>query len=177
MTEKEYAWLDKETTGLNPKKESILEVGIIITDREDNILAEFETLVQPQQKHLDKMNDFVRNMHTESGLLRELEVNDVPSRQEAEVEIAKFLKSRNKEPKHLVPVGNNVQKFDIAFLEEHMPSIPQLMHYRTIDISSLYEALEKRTGEDMRPPKQEAHRALADLQEAIMLLKHWNDLL
>lgn len=178
MTDKEYVWLDKETTGIDPKTNSILEVGIIITDRKDNILAEFQTLVQPQQAHLDNMNEFVRNMHTESGLLAELEAasGDVPSRGEAEQAIVDFLKSRDKPPKMLVPTGNNVQKFDLAFAAEHMPAILDLMHYRTVDLSCLFEAIEKATGEDKRPPKKEAHRVLADLREAIGLWSVWADL-
>lgn len=177
------AWLDIETTGLNPNRDQILEVGFILTDDDLNESAR-RAWVLPFD---GEVNDFILDMHTRSGLLRECGAlhegwkrwNDssIPVKHVGliEQEIVDWLKERLKGEKP--PLCGNTISFDKSFVS-FMPrgkEILDLFHYRSIDVSSIKE-LARRWRPDVyerRPKPAAQHRSLPDLEDSIAELKFY----
>ena len=171
-----YAWTDLETTGLDPKKGDILEVYVRVTDAHDlKEIDAFHAYVDVgcalDEVYLEKLNDFVRAMHTSNGLIDDLR----QARQDGEAknkvqlldDLTSFLHKHNEgNPKNLYLAGNNV-KFDYAWLEEKVGAVLQEVHYRTVDVSSTRVQLAGLTGEDWAYTKKGTHRAAADIDESI----------
>lgn len=163
-------WVDLEMTGLNPDVSVIVEIATIVTESDLSVVAEGPNLVihQPDEV-LASMSDFVRELHTRSGLLERIRASDV-SLADAARETGAFLAKHCS--KGTAPLcGNSVWK-DRAFLERYMPSVIELLHYRIVDVSTIKE-LAKRwyPGSLVAPKKKELHRALDDIRESIEELR------
>jgi oligoribonuclease len=163
-------WVDLEMTGLDPETCVIVEIATIVTDAELTVIAEGPCLVihQPEEE-LARMNTFVRDLHTRSGLLSRIQESTV-SLEEAETATRAFLEAHI--PKGTTPLcGNSVWK-DRAFLERYMPSVVGLLHYRMVDVSTLKELVKRwYPGPYHAPKKREVHRALDDIRESIEELR------
>ena len=62
-------WIDCEMTGLDPEKDCLVEISVVITNSDLELVDEgIDLVIKPREDSLANMNDFVRNMHTESGL-------------------------------------------------------------------------------------------------------------
>ena len=168
------AWIDIETTGLDPIGDAILEVGLMVTDSDLNAIAERSWVVDPGSKAwcVEKMDDFVRDMHVTNGLLHEVNVERQGIDAWVVVEqAAKFLEEHGVAGTAMC--GSSVQ-FDRAFLAANMRGLHDAFGYRNIDVSTLKE-LNKKWG--VAPPYihygEKTHRALDDLRDSIAELAYY----
>jgi oligoribonuclease len=163
-------WIDLEMTGLDPNKCSIIEIATIVTEPDLAVVAEGPCLIvhQPDEA-LSVMSDYVRELHTRSGLLERVSASTV-SLDEAAGETIAFLTQHC--TKGASPLcGNSVWK-DRAFLERYMPEVAAFLHYRTIDVSTVKELVRRWCPPQYHAPKKkDAHRALDDIRESIEELK------
>lgn len=174
--ESRMIWIDCEMTGLDIFNDELCEVSVVPTDFNMKVLDEgIDLVIRPSQHAEDHMNDFVRNMHTSSGLVDEW-YKDGLSLEEAEKQVVayveKFLPEHGKA--HLA--GNSVGS-DKKFLDKYMPSLMAKLHYRVIDVSTLKE-LSRRwypAVYNNKPAKHGGHRALADIIESIDELRYYRD--
>jgi oligoribonuclease len=166
-------WIDCEMTGLNLGADALIEVAALVTDFELNVLGEgVDVVVKPPQEAIDQMDDFVRNMHTVSGLLDALD-NGVTLR-EAEERVLAYIKEHCPDGSR-PPLAGNTVATDRAFLQRDMPELEAFLHYRIVDVSSIKE-LSRRwfpRAYFNSPPKTGNHRALADIQESIEELRYY----
>jgi oligoribonuclease len=166
-------WVDCEMTGLDVAIDEIVEIAVIITD--SNLVPLHEGLslvIKPNATALKNMGDFVREMHTNSGLITELD-SGVPLA-EAETMVLDYLAAHVPEG-HRAPLAGNTIGTDRMFLARYMPRFDGVLHYRSIDVSSLKE-LARRWFPRVyfnAPPKGGNHRALADIIESIRELEYY----
>ena len=166
-------WIDCEMTGLDLGADALIEVAALVTDFDLNVLGEgVDIVVKPPQEALDQMEDFVRNMHTVSGLLEELD-NGVTLR-EAEERVLSYIKEHCPDGSR-PPLAGNTVATDRAFLQRDMPELESFLHYRIVDVSSIKELARRWYPRAYfnSPPKTGNHRALADIQESIEELRYY----
>jgi oligoribonuclease len=168
-------WIDCEMTGLNPDVDSLVEIAVVITDSELNVVdAGIDLVIKPRPESLAQMNEYVRNMHTESGLINEFEEGlDVA---EAERLVLEYIQRFIPEAKE-APLAGNTIGTDRMFISKHMPAVDAHLHYRSIDVSSIKELSRRwypRVYFQM-PKKAGGHRALADILESIAELRYYRE--
>lgn len=170
-------WVDCEMTGLDKQNDALIEIAVLVTDADLNILGEgVDVVVKPPAGALDGMDPFVVTMHTTSGLIDELDGG--MSMREAEELCLAYVKEHCPEPGKAPLAGNSVGT-DRAFLDRDVPEFANWLSYRTIDVSSLKE-LAKRWFPRVYynvPKKHGGHRALADIRESIQELKYYRQVL
>ena len=168
-------WIDCEMTGLNPEADCLVEVAVVITNSELEILdAGLDVVIKPRPDSWQNMNDFVRNMHTESGLINEVETG--LELEAAEQVILDYIKKFVPNAKE-APLAGNTIGTDRMFLNKYMPALDQHLHYRNIDVSSIKELTRRwypRLYFQM-PKKDGGHRALADILESIQELRYYRE--
>ena len=166
-------WVDCEMTGLSLQSDALVEVAALVTDFELNQLGEgVDVVIRPPDEALAQMDDFVRTMHTTSGLIEEL-AGGVTLKQ-AEDLVLDYVRTFVPEPRK-APLGGNTVATDRGFLSRDMPDLEQYMHYRIIDVSSIKE-LSRRWYPRVyfnAPKKSGGHRALADIRESIAELRYY----
>lgn len=165
-------WLDMEMTGLNPMENVVLEVAVVITDSELNILAESVSyaITQPPEE-LAKMDKWNVNTHTKSGLLERIVTNGVALAY-AEKELLKLIKKYVH--KASSPLCGNTIHQDRKFIVRYMPELEEYLHYRNIDVSTIKELARRwypKVAEGFK--KHNKHEALADIHESIEELKYY----
>lgn len=166
-------WIDCEMTGLDFENDALIEVACLITDSELNVLDEgVDVVIKPPQAALDQMGDFVRDMHTTSGLLEELDKG--VTLQEAEERVLEHIRRYVPEPGKAPLCGNSIAT-DRTFLARDMKQIDQYLHYRMVDVSSIKELLRRWYPRVYyaSPEKNGGHRALADITESIRELRYF----
>jgi oligoribonuclease len=166
-------WIDCEMTGLSLETDALVEVAALVTDYDLNVLGDgIDLIVKPPQAALDQMNDFVREMHTSSGLLTELEGG--LSLREAEEQVLAYVREFVKEPGR-APLAGNTIGTDRAFLARDMAELEGWLHYRVIDVSSIKELARQwfPRAYFAAPAKAGHHRALVDIQESIEELRYY----
>ena len=132
------AWIDLEMTGLDPVTDVIVEIATLVTDDDLEIIAEGPDLVVHQPPDaLAAMGDYVRTMHTRSGLLPEIEASTV-TLSDAGAATLEFLQTHIPEPGTVPLCGNSIGT-DRRFLAAHLPDIENFLHYRSIDVSTIKE--------------------------------------
>ena len=160
-------------TGLNPETDCLVEVAVVITNSELELLDEgLDVVIKPRAESWSNMSDFVRNMHTESGLINEVE-NGL-SLEDAEQVILDYVKKFVPNAKE-APLAGNTIGTDRMFLNKYMPQLDQHLHYRNIDVSSIKELTRRwypRVYFQL-PKKDGGHRALADILESIQELRYY----
>ena len=169
-------WLDLEMTGLDLSRHVIVEVAALVTDGDLTPLDEgIDVIVHQPPEALAEMDDFVRKMHTKSGLLPEIEASTT-SLADAGAQTLAYIRGHVPEP-GVAPMCGNSIGVDRRFLDQQLPELDRYLHYRSIDVSSFKE-LCRRWYPDIykrRPQKTEAHRALADINESIEELRYYRD--
>lgn len=168
-------WIDCEMTGLDLEKDCLVEVAVIITDGQTNIVDEgIDLLIKPRAEVLDHMGDFVREMHTKSGLLAELETAVALDLAEAEKQVLDYIKRFVPGKGQALLAGNSVGT-DKQFLEKEMPQVISHLHYRLVDVSSVKELAKRWYPRAFynAPEKHGGHRALADIRESIQELRYY----
>lgn len=168
-------WIDCEMTGLDLEKDALVEVAALVTDYELNVLGEgVDIVVKPPAAALEQMVEFVRNMHTTSGLITEFDGGTTLA--DAEAQVLAYIKEHCPDGSRPVLGGNTVGT-DRAFLARDMPTLEGFLHYRNVDVSSIKE-LSKRwypRAYFNAAQKRGNHRALADIQESIEELRYYRD--
>jgi oligoribonuclease len=167
-------WIDLEMTGLDPARHTIVEIATIVTDDELEIVAEGPDLVihQPPEA-LAAMDDVVREMHTSSGLLKQIEASTL-SLADAGAQTLEFIKQHVPDSKSVPLCGNSIGT-DRRFLAVYLPEIEEYLHYRSVDVSSVKE-LARRWYPDAvsgAPGKAGTHRALDDIRESVEELRYY----
>jgi len=166
-------WIDCEMTGLNLATDALVEIAVLVTDSELNVIGDgVDVVIHATQGQLASMNDFVRAMHTTSGLITEIP-NGI-AMQEAEEQILTYLKSAGTEPGKSPLAGNSVS-VDRNFITRDMPLLHDYLHYRTIDVSSIKELTRRWYPKTYfaAPAKTGNHRALGDIRDSIAELAYY----
>lgn len=160
-------------TGLELEVDELVEIAVVITDFELNILDPgFSAVIKPNQSALDNMGEFVTNMHTTSGLIEE--IPDGVSVADAEFQVIEYIQ-RFVPDESKAPLAGNTIGTDRAFLARYMPRLDAHLHYRNVDVSSIKE-LARRWYPRVyfnAPSKHGGHRALADILESIRELAYY----
>ena len=166
-------WIDCEMTGLNPDTECLVEIAAVITDTELNVMDEgIDLVIRPRAGTIEAMGDYVRKMHTDSGLINEFE--DGLELEDAEAQVLEYIKKYIPTAK-TTPLAGNTISTDRLFITKYMPKLDDHLHYRNIDVSTIKE-LAKRwypRAYFQAPKKDGGHRALADILESIEELKYY----
>ena len=166
-------WIDCEMTGLDLEVDELVEIAVVITDYDLNpVDAGLDIVIRPDASALESMGDFVRAMHTDSGLIEEIP-NGV-SVAEAEYEVLEYVLKHVPDEQKAPLAGNSIGT-DRAFLAKFMPRLDGHLHYRNVDVSSIKE-LAKRwfpRAYFNAPAKDGGHRALADILESIRELQYY----
>ncbi|RZA35560.1 MAG: oligoribonuclease [Lysobacteraceae bacterium] len=167
-------WLDMEMTGLDPDNDRIIEVAVVVTDPELNIIAEGPVFaIHQSDETLDKMDNWNKGTHGKSGLIDRVKASTVTEAQ-AELELIAFLKKyvpANKSPM----CGNSICQ-DRRFMARGMPKLEAFFHYRNLDVSTLKELCRRWKPELASGfKKHQKHTALADIVESIEELRYYRE--
>jgi oligoribonuclease len=169
-------WIDLEMTGLDLERHRIVELAVLVTDAQLEVLAEgIDLVVHEPSEVLAEMDDFVRKMHTKSGLLPEIERSSL-TLEAAGKQAIDYIKQFVPEPGTAPMCGNSIG-VDRRFLDRYLPELDRYLHYRSIDVSSLKELCRRWYPEayKKRPSKAETHRALDDIKESVTELRYYRD--
>jgi oligoribonuclease len=166
-------WIDCEMTGLSLEKDVLVEIAVLVTDSELNVIGEgIDLVIKATPEQLAGMNEFVTQMHTTSGLITEIPHGITV--EAAEDAILAYLESAGTVAGKSPLAGNSVS-VDRNFIARDMPRLTEYLHYRTVDVSSIKE-LARRWYPKIyfaAPAKTGNHRALGDIQDSIEELKYY----
>ena len=167
-------WLDMEMTGLDPEKERIIEVAVVVTEPDLTVVAEGPVLVVHQSDALlQAMDKWNQSTHSKSGLIDRVRVSTL-NEDEAQAQLIAFLKEHV--PAGKSPLCGNSVSQDRRFMYKYMPNLEQFFHYRTVDVSTIKELARR-----WRPSllkgfeKKSRHEALADIYESIDELRYYRE--
>jgi oligoribonuclease len=167
-------WLDMEMTGLDPDRDRIIELALVVTDSQLNTLAEGPVWVVHQEDAvLDAMDDWNKGTHGRSGLIAKVKASPL-SEVVVEEQALAFMKEWL--PNRTSPMCGNSICQDRRFMARYMPKLEDYFHYRNLDVSTLKE-LCKRWKPDLAKGlvKHGKHEALADIYESIEEMKYYRD--
>jgi oligoribonuclease len=168
-------WIDCEMTGLDLSRDALVEIACLVTDGDLKILDDgINLVIKPPAESLQTMPELVRQMHTTSGLLAELDAGITLD--QAQEQVLAYIKGRIKDSRRVPLCGNSIAT-DRAFLARDMPELDTFLHYRMIDVSSIKE-LSRRwfpRAYFASPEKHGGHRALADIRESVQELRYYRD--
>lgn len=165
-------WLDLEMTGLEPDRDTIMEIGTVVTDSELNVIAEGPVLAiyQPDAV-LAAMDAWCTEHHGKSGLTQRCRDSKV-TMEAAEERTLEFLKKHGK-PGVSPLCGNSISQ-DRRFLCKYMPTLNSFFHYRNVDVSSIKELVNRWYPSTLHaPPKKKTHYVLDDVRESIEELRFY----
>ena len=166
-------WIDCEMTGLSLEKDVLVEIAVLVTDSELNVIGEgVDVVIKASPEQLAGMNEFVTTMHTTSGLITEIPHGI--SVKEAEDRVLAYLESASTQPGKSPLAGNSVG-VDRTFIARDMPRLNEYLHYRTVDVSSIKELTRRWFPKAYfnAPAKTGNHRALGDIQDSIAELAYY----
>jgi oligoribonuclease len=168
-------WIDCEMTGLDLEKVVLVEIAVLVTDSELNVIGDgVDVVIKATDAQLAAMNEYVTEMHTASGLITEIPKGISVADAEAQV-LAYLITSGATEGKS--PLAGNSVSVDRSFIARDMPALNNFLHYRTIDVSSVKE-LSRRWFPRVyfaAPAKTGNHRALGDIKDSIAELKYYRE--
>lgn len=172
MPDAPLVWIDCEMTGLDTSTDALIEVACLVTDSQLNVLGDgVSVIIKPSPEALDAMGDFVRNMHTTSGLITQL--GDGMTMAAAEAMLLEYVRTHVTAGK--APLAGNTVGMDKAFLERDMPNLMAHLHYRVVDVSSIKELVRRWYPRVFfqAPAKTGGHRALGDIRDSIRELQYY----
>jgi oligoribonuclease len=173
MATDRLVWVDCEMTGLDPQTDALLEIAVLVTDGDLQVLGEgVDLVVKPPAEAVTAMSDFVRRMHQESGLLEELDSG--VTLDEATTTALEYVNQHVPEHERAPLAGSSVH-MDRLFLSKYMPRFEQRLHYRNVDVSSIKELARRWYPKNSvnAPVKSGNHRALADIKDSISELAYY----
>jgi oligoribonuclease len=167
-------WMDLEMTGLDPDRDSILEIATLITTDELEIVAQGPVLaIQTDAARLEAMDEWNRSHHAASGLTERVLASEISMR-EAEERTLEFIRQYVAAQK--APLCGNSIWQDRRFLARQMGELERYLHYRVIDVSTVKELVRRWYKKGARPPKKKhAHLALDDIHESIAELRFYRE--
>jgi oligoribonuclease len=166
-------WIDCEMTGLSLEKDVLVEIAVLVTDSELNVIGDgVDVVIKATPEQLAGMSDFVTAMHTTSGLITEIPKGITVK--EAEDRVIAYLESASTQPGKSPLAGNSVG-VDRTFIARDMPRLNDYLHYRTVDVSSIKELTRRWFPKAYfnAPAKTGNHRALGDIQDSIAELAYY----
>ena len=169
----QLVWIDCEMTGLDPDRDGLCEIAVIVTDFDLIPLHPgFELVINPGAEALEQMNSFVRGMHEKSGLLPRIEAG--VSVEEAERQVIDYLAQHVTAGRRPLIAGNTIG-MDRRFIAKYMPTLEEKLLYRSIDVSTIKELSRQWFPAAFfgAPAKRGGHRALADIAESIQELAYF----
>ncbi|HEX4599110.1 MAG TPA: oligoribonuclease [Burkholderiaceae bacterium] len=174
VDENRLVWVDMEMSGLSPDTDRVLELAMVVTDAELNVLAEGPVIAVHQgDSVLDAMDAWNRSTHTRSGLtsrVRESTVDEAQAERRMLDWLARYV------PAGRSPMCGNSICQDRRFMARWMPRLEAFFHYRNLDVSTLKELARRWKPEVLRGfEKKSRHEALADVYESIAELKHYRE--
>ncbi len=173
-SDQNLVWLDCEMTGLDPEIDRLLEIAVVVTGPglEPRVQGPVFVIHQSNEQ-LDRMDAWNKGTHGRSGLIDKVKASTT-SEADAEQQLLDFL--ARYVPKNTTPMCGNTIGQDRRFLVKYMPRLEAFFHYRNLDVSTLKE-LAKRWRPDVYSAfkKQQAHTALADVNESIEELSHYRE--
>ncbi|MFT3961150.1 oligoribonuclease [Propionivibrio sp.] len=174
QSDNHLVWLDMEMTGLDPERDRIIELAIIVTDGNLETVAESPVWVVHQPEPvLDAMDDWNKGTHGKSGLIERVRASVLD---EAAVEAAALAFVQEYVPQRISPMCGNSIGQDRRFMVRYMPALEAWFHYRNIDVSTLKELCRRWKPEVAKGfEKASAHTALADIRESIEELKYYRE--
>jgi oligoribonuclease len=170
--ETRLVWVDMEMTGLRPEIDRIIEIAVVVTDSELEILAEGPVMVIHQpDRVLDAMDAWNTSTHGRSGLTEKVRASRITEAM-AQQRLLDFL--CDWVPPGKSPMCGNSICQDRRFMARYMPELEAWFHYRNLDVSTLKELARRWAPEVVRSfEKRSAHTALADIRESIEELRHY----
>ena len=165
-------WIDCEMSGLDPEKERLLEIAVVVTGPQLTPRIEGPVVVIHQSDELlAGMDAWNKGTHGRSGLIDKVKASTVDEAQGAQI-ILDFI--QRYVPKNSSPMCGNTIGQDRRFLVKYMPKLEAYFHYRNIDVSTLKELARRWRPELVTAfKKKQAHTALADVQESIDELAYY----
>ncbi len=173
MANERLVWIDCEMTGLDLTDDALVEVAVLVTDAELQVLGDgVDVVIKPPDDAVDRMGDVVRQMHTASGLLEALP--DGITMDEARELILAYIKQYVPEPRK-APLAGNTVHMDRLFLARDLPEVEAHLHYRNVDVSSIKELARRwyPRAYYASPSKTGNHRALGDIKDSIEELRYY----
>jgi oligoribonuclease len=168
-------WIDCEMTGLDLEKDVLVEIAVLVTDSELNVIGDgVDVVIKATDAQLAGMNEYVTEMHKASGLITEIPHGI--SATDAETKVLEYLTASGATEGKSPLAGNSVS-VDRSFIARDMPLLNNFLHYRTIDVSSVKE-LARRWFPRVyfaAPAKTGNHRALGDIKDSIAELKYYRE--
>ncbi|MBV2235350.1 MAG: oligoribonuclease [Sterolibacterium sp.] len=167
-------WLDMEMTGLSPENDRIIEIAMVVTDSQLNIVAESPSWVVHQPDAvLDGMDDWNKGTHGRSGLIDKVRASTLD---EAAVEALCLAFMKQHVPARTTPMCGNSICQDRRFMARYMPGLEDYFHYRNLDVSTLKELCKRWRPELAKGvTKNGQHTALADILESIEEMKYYRE--
>ena len=172
----ELVWIDCEMTGLDLKSDLLIEIAVLVTDSELNILGDgLDVVIHAGDDALSSMVDVVAHMHAKSGLTEEVRASTIDVAA-AESLVLDYIRTHIPQAKTAPLAGNSIAT-DRGFIARDMPRLDDYLHYRMIDVSSIKELCRRWYPRIYfgQPAKGLAHRALADIHESIRELRYYRE--
>lgn len=173
MNSDRLVWIDCEMTGLDLVRDALIEVAVLVTDGDLNVLGEgVDLVIRPPAKATEQMSDVVRRMHTTSGLIDQLVVG--VTLEYANARVLSYIREHVPEPGR-APLAGNTVHMDRLFLARDLPEVESWLHYRNVDVSSIKELVRRWYPRVYfaSPQKTGNHRALGDIQDSIDELRYY----
>jgi oligoribonuclease len=172
VDENRLLWVDMEMSGLSPDTDRVLELAMVVTDAELNVVAEGPVIaIHQHDSVLDRMDSWNRLTHARSGLttrVRESRVDEAQAERQMLDWAARYI------PAGRSPMCGNSICQDRRFMARWMPRLEAFFHYRNLDVSTLKELARRWKPDVFRAfEKKSRHEALADVYESIGELKHY----
>ncbi|MFC4951144.1 oligoribonuclease [Pseudonocardia sp. GCM10023141] len=167
-------WIDCEMTGLDLVRDALIEIAVLVTDGELNVLGDgVDVVIHADESALAGMPDIVREMHAHSGLTEAVRASTVTLAEAEQLALA-YIREHVPEPRTAPLAGNSIAT-DRGFLGRDMPELDGHLHYRMVDVSSIKELCRRWYPRVFyaKPEKGMAHRALADIEESIRELDYY----
>ena len=169
-------WLDMEMTGLDPDRERIIELAMILTTGElEEIARGPELVIHQDDALLAAMDDWNKSHHGASGLVERVRAATT-SEAEADAQVIAFINAHVPAKERPVLAGNSIHQ-DRRFVRRYLPELDKRLHYRMVDVSTIKELARRWYPEIVakQPAKKETHRALDDIRESIDELRFYRD--